>query len=777
MVNGFISKRLAAFLARNMRRNAIAVLLTALCLFPSITYIRFENSVESFLPSDNQDGRYYDKFKEQFGDDQIIALVIPMGDSFTKDALEKIEALSESIEKLPDVRKVRSITTAQNIVGTDDSFEVLPFLDKIPEDAAALAKVREEALSNPLYKIDLISTSGDIASILIEAKLSKDDERYRRIVDGLEQIMASSPFGNRYYLAGDPIIELQMTNDMWGDLAVFVPLTYLVLILLLYYCYRDLQGVVVPLATVSISTMLLMETIGLSGITMNAVTVGLPSLTLCIAVLHAIHLISAYRKFRAQGMEPDNAVQQAILNTLAPCFYSALTMGVGFISVCVTDLVPVQQFGMLAAYSVVLSYVASFMFAPWLMRLIPASGGEGRLERIPAEGFLFKLCTLMSQRKAFTFAALILFLAVSSIGLSKVKIETNHISFLRKDTPISQATDYIEKELGGISSLEITITSTSPEGIKEPAVLRKIAEFQDFLAGLPTVSKTVSPVQFIKEMHQAMNGEDPAFYDLPDSRPLIAQYLLTYSFSGRDNDLEDFMDYSYSIARIRARMKTVGSQELASIIARVRSFADQHFSEELTVRITSHSVMQANMVDTLVWGQIGGLGTGFFIMFLIMLVTHRSALIALIGLIPDVIPLLAGAALMGYSGISLNAGTAMTSCIALGLTVDDTIFFLHHAGEALADKRPLDWTMKTLLRNIAPPVIYATLILASGFGILVFASSYLTIYFGILCAFTIIVALLCDLLVLPLLVYRIPAFRTALAALHTIPKEEESKNE
>jgi len=560
-------------------------------------------------------------------------------------------------------------------------------------------------------------------------------------------------------VAGNPLVELQVTDDMWRDFRLFVPITYLCLGLLLLVCFRSFGAVWVPLLVVSACVGFLVGLAGLMNITLNSVTEGLPSLILCIAVLDVVHIMNVYRLHLSSGLHLEDALKTAIQANLRPCFLTSITTAVGFASLYVSEVVPVKQFGVLAACATLAAYPICFMTLPYFLSLLPSQSLVSSSKERKYLSVFFNQLQHIYKRKWLMIVLIVLTAIVSIVGIRQIYSETMFINFLDQRTWIRQSADYIENNLAGVTPLEISIQAPEDDGIKEPRVLKQIEKLQNYMLGLPQVDKTVSMVQFIKEMHQAMNNEDPDYYEIPDSRNLIAQYILTYSFSGRDNDMDDFVDYTYRTARVRARVSERRSVEIKKLVKQIESFAAKNFDPSLKVKVTSYTIIQMDMMGKLIRGQLKGLAIGFVFMTLMFSLTNRSLFVGLLSLIPNIIPLLAAAGLMGYCAISLNAGSAMTACIAFGIVVDDTIYFLHHARESLKQERDLPLALKRIFETVGPALLYSSLLLTVGFSILMFGTSYFTAMFGMLCAFTIACACLCDLLIMPFLVQHVRRFR------------------
>jgi hypothetical protein len=759
IVQGIIGKLIS------WRRFSFFVLLISLLgLSTGALRIQFENSVESFLSDASSTRQVYRDFQAEFGDDQLIVLVLELDDVFTPRNLKLVDSLVQSIEKLERVRKVRAITNTQDIVGSDAGFEVKEFISPIPTSEVEAASLKAKAIHNPLYQIDLVALDGRIPSIVIEAEVSEDENRYRELLDGVRDVLSANDLQRaEYYLAGDPIVELKMTQDMWSDLELFIPLTYLCLAIILWVIYRDLQGVLTPLIVVSLGMGALQGTVGYLGITMNAVTVGLPSLMLCVGILDCVHLLTAYRNARQNDLDHELALKEALSDTLVPCFQTSLTTAIGFSSVAVSELIPIREFGLLAAYCTAIIYPICFLTMPFLLGVIPISSkGLSRTDsRLPQR--IIDAALRLHRSYRAVLGVLIGITCAALYFATHIEVETNHLRFIYPNEDVRIATNYIEDNLGGVAPFEIVIDTKEQGGVYEPELLGQIDSLQVALGQHPLIDKTVSPVQFIKEMHQAMNAEDKALYVLPDSRELIAQYILTYSFSGRENDLDDYVDYEFQLARIRGRMKQAGSREVAEVIDFIKRLAKEHLKRDVDIRVTGHSVLQTEMLDILVKGQIWGLLLGLFLMLSIIALIHRSTVVGLFVLVPNILPIVLSAGIMGFFGISLNAGTAMTACIAFGLIVDDTIFFLFHARRAAAKSLDANTIVEQTLRSVGRPVMFTSSLLAIGFSILIFGHSIATVNFGLICGVCISLALLMDLVVLPIMIISIPAFRVALS--------------
>ncbi len=756
----FTLDRLIQFLCTHSRTNALLAI-AAIAAFSLFAYrIEFENSVESLLSASDPEIVDYQRFKHQFGEDQILAIAVPMGDVFTADKIALLARMSRAIEALPDVRKVRSLATAQDIVGAEGSFEVIHFMDKVKRHPDRLASLKAETLANRIYLKDLVSADGKIASLLIEANKGTGKDKYKHIVDAVHAIMADLHV-KEYYFAGNPIVELQMTRDMWHDLETFIPLTYVLLFGLLYFFFRNIHIPLMALFVVTLNSGFLLGLMGALGITMNGVTVGLPSLLMCIAVLSSMHMLTAYRLALARHPDHGTAIRAALAHILKPCFITTLTTAAGFATVSITEVVPLQQFGLVGAAATVAAYVICMLVMPFLLGLIPTerllvSERENTWWRV-----LFGALVPLYRSRYVLLLCAGAILALSVYEIPKLRMETVFLNFMNDDSTIRKATNYIQQNLGGVGSLEIVITSPAADGVLQPDALRRIEDFQAFMGRVPGVDKTLSIVEFIKKINQAANNGDPAFYVIPPSFDQVAEYIFTYSMAGRNNDLDDFVDYEYKTTRIRARVSQSTSVALQKTLGQIQAYADTHFKAAgLQVKITSYSVIQASMMDKLIRGQLFGLGGAVLMIFTAFLIVSRSLFVAAFSLVPHVLPLLAAACLMGMMGMSVNVGTAVIAGITFGLVVDDTIHFLYTARHAATQAGAAQQVVDTVFVELGPTIVYSSLILTTGFALLMLGNSFFTFSFGLLCAFSTLAAMACNTLFMPYFVTHLRPFRT-----------------
>jgi predicted RND superfamily exporter protein len=741
---------LIRFLVKWRKANALVAILAIFAISPGVLQTRFDASVESFLPQGDVERQRYDSFKEVFGDDRMVVVALPPQTVFNAQVLAQLKAASENIERLPDVARATSIATVNIIYGQDQSIDILPAADALEQPALYdPQRIIDKLRNNSLYQRDLISLDGQVAAILVEARTGGDNARFERILPVIREQMHAAGF-SRFYVAGEPVVEHQVTSDMWSDLKTFIPLTSLVLFVLLLVLLRNLGDVFVVLAIVTLCTLLLLGAMGTLSIAVNAVTVGLPSVLMCIAVLDCLHILDTYRQSLSSAMTKVEALQRTLTVNLIPCFLTSFTTAIGFLTLAISEVAPIREFGVIASLAAIGAYVISLMVMPSLLECMPVR----RARKAPTYHYANWVKRLepfyRSRRLLPVLTALAVLAAVIPIG--RLHVEASFLNFIDKLAPVRVSTDFIEQQLGGVASLEVSLRTAQKGGVLEPAALEEIAALQAFVAKLNGVDKSLSVVDFIKDIHREMNGGDARYYRLPGNREAAEQYVFTYSLAGPDHELKSFLDYDNQTTRVRIRLQQLPYAEMQQVIEAVKGYAAARSSSAFTFSLTSYSVIQAVMVQKLLEGMLWGIGFAVVSMFVAFVMLTRSWRISAIAVVANTLPLVAVFGLMGALGLSINIGTSMIACIIFGLVVDASLHCFYHA-KHFADGASTAQRVKAIFEDTGEALLTGGLVLCAGFLVLVLGESYFTRLFGAFCALAILISVFCNAVAIPYLIY------------------------
>lgn len=738
------------------RRPFLCLALSLLLAFPfllQLPYVQTVDNVDYFTIEDDPDVAFYKTIKDTFGDDEFFVIAFSSPEMFTPPLLRMIATITKELEAIPEVEEVQSLANVDYIHGAEEYFEVRPFLEHIPDDALGLDILRRQALSNPLYVGNLISTDGNTAAIVVSPKThSAEDGSFRKRL--LEQTKAAlhnhRGVVDQFHLAGWTMTNFSLSQFMKSDVATFIPLTYLFITLTIWVTFRNLRLTLLALANISICTGATMGLFPLLGITLNNVTTIVPPLVMALALTDTVHIFSHLdKKLLAQTQSPAEALKIVLKRVLIPSFLTSLTTAAGFISLVLSDIPPIKEFGYVASIGMVFEFIFSFLLLPPLLLL--CNPGKIFIHDSNSQGFNAFLSGLSNfvhsyPRRITAVTALLLLGALWAA--STIKVETNLLEYFKPSSTLRQELEYVESRLSGVGTVDISLKAQERDAFRDPANLAVIERVQSMAENLPGVDRTISFVDFLKDMNMSFHDENQDFYRIPDSRELVSQYLLLYD----SGDMEDFITSDYDHARILIRISEHNSASQARIIAELRSFLDQNENGGLQIRVTGRAVQDVNTIDALVQGQVQSLTMAAGVISLIMILAMRSLAIGLLSLVPNMVPIVFNFGIMGALGIPLNTSTALISVIGLGIAVDDTIHFLTEYNLRRAEKMPIRETLRRVTMEKGLGICSSSVILFIGFSVLMLSNFVPTMSFGFLSAVIMITAWIGDMVVLPAVV-------------------------
>ncbi len=734
------------------------VLSLILCIIFAIPFIyrlpqvKTVDNVDYFTIQNDPDELFYQSFKRTFGNDEFFLVSFQKQNLFTKQNLEILKSITKKLEEIPEARRVRSLANVDDIVGGEDFFEVRKFLEEIPDTNSGLENLKKRALQNPLYVGNLISKDGKVTAIAILTQDKPEEESYRKIlISKCEHALKNYQNKIRkFYLAGWTTIDLNLSQYMKQDILVFIPVTYLMITLTLYLVFRNIWLTLIGIINISICLGTTMGLFPIIGIKINNVTTIVPPLVMALALSDTVHIFSHLKK-KLLYIYPSSqdALTNIIDRLITPCFLTSLTTGIGFLSLAVSKITPIREFALVSSAGMVIEFIFSFFFLPPLLVLLPAE--KIFPEHQQSKGFsvfLKQLATFIRKYKKVIVPACSALIIISCILALRIQVETNLVNYFKKTSPVRIAIDFVERHLSGVGTLDISLQSNQEDAFKNPVNLRVIENLQNFVNSIDGIDKTMSFVDFIKQMNKAFHNENDKYFKIPETKQLVAQYLLLYD----SDEIQDFINDTYDHARISIRTSKHSSTEQKMIIDKIRNFLKHFPNNSLKIRITGRALQQVNTIGALVKGQVYSLSLAAILIIVIMFLALRSLSIGFLSIIPNIFPIALNFGIMGIAGIPLNTATALIATVALGIAVDDTIHFLSTYREQRKQGHSHAKAAENVILYKGQAIISSSLILCIGFGVLMLSRFMPTLYFGFLSTLIMITALIGDMLFLPALI-------------------------
>lgn len=720
--------RLVATAVRRPRATLAVVL--ALVLVPAsfLPRLRKDTRNDAFMPPDAPVLVSRDRVRALFGlADPMVIAVVRDGERgvFTPATLRLIAWLTDRVRSLPDVdpHSVRSLATEHAIVGAPEGLRVERLMETPPADAAAAARIRARVMGQRMIRGRLVAEDG--TATLVVASL-RDDRRAQAVYGALSALAARAPAGDAtLYVAGEGAADGYVGAYIDADAEHLNPLAALVIALVLLLAYRTAVGVVVPCLVAGGALAVALGAMAACGVPFYLVTSAMTVILIGIAVCDAIHILGEYydRRTAAPEVARPRVVREAMAAMIAPVVLTSLTSMAGFLAMGLASFMPpLRAFGLFGAVGVFAALALSLTAVPALLVLVPNRPsrvfGSGR--RDPVATAVGRLGRLVARHPATVVLVAVGLAAASAVGASRLRLDDERIRSFQPTEPIVRADRAIGARLGGTNTLDVLIDGGAPDALYSPELLRRIAAYQADLERLPHVVRTDSVVAYVKQMHQAMHADDPAYWAVPGDRDLVAQYFLLYSMAGDVADLDHVIDVEARHANVRVVMDRGRWSDFAGVVEPARRLAHRRFAGSGAVAVvTGSGTARYQRAVELRRDHPRGVALSFLAVLGTTALAFGSLRAGLLCLLPVGLSVLGTYALMGALGIWLGLGTSMAAAIAIGLSVDFAIHTVSRLRELVETAGlPLALALERLYPTTGRALLFNFAAVCCGFGVL-----------------------------------------------------------
>ena len=762
-----------------------------------IPRLEIDTSAEGFLEPDDPVRVRYDTFREQFGNEEVAVVAIQTNEVFDLAVLDRLRRLHDALEEeVPHLEEVTSLVNVRNTYGVGDELRVDDFLEEWPETTEDLANLRARALANPLYRDVLISEDAKLTAVMIEAQafssasqkdddlLGFDDPSDSHDVEevaepALEPLTGAENTefvttikdvagrfhepGFEIHVAGRPVLIDRIMSQMMADMGLFTALSLVVIGGFLAFLFRSGVVVLLVLGTSALSVLCGFGFMAAVAVPLTSATQIMPSFLLAISVGNSVHLLVIFLQQRGRGKDRESALVYALGHSGLAIVMTALTTAGSLISFLNAEVAIVADFGIVGPAGVLIALVLSLVVLPALLAIAPIKARPptvSSLRRFP------EACGSIGARHPVAVLSVwILLFAVSVTGATQLRFSNYSIGWFPTDSPLRIAMELIDDTLGGAETFQLVVDAGRENGLYEPELLRRIEAAQDFAEGQVigddrgVVGRTtISIVQVVKEIHQALNANEPDSYRIPDDRDLVAQELLLFENSGTD-DLEDVVDSQFRLARVAIKLPAVDSIYAVDLLERLQSAFEEILGSGASFVLTGQTSISATTVTAMIRSVSRTYLLAFAIITPFMMLLLGSVRTGLLSMLPAMGAILVTLGVMGWLGLPLEAFTMLTACIALGLAVDDTIHFMHNYARARQRGAAVPEAIETTLASTGQALFFTSLVLTAGFLIYTQASLNMLFNFGLTTALAVAMAFLANVTLAPALVTLVARWR------------------
>ncbi len=752
------------FLVRIILRNRIAILVIIALLTAFMGYkatqvkIQYENA--TILPAKDSTNQVYQNFIKQFGQDGTVMFIGIVDNRFFQLAnFNNVYDLTDSLKKIQGVAEIVSITRIYNLVKNDSlkKFEFIPISPHKPRSQQELDSMKSLIYSLPFYEglVYNKSTSAYLMALTLDKKTINSKNRDRLINDIREMV---DRFTHRTkveaHFSGLPYIRTLVAKKLENELRLFVILALLVSAFFLYLFFRSAKAVIFPMLIVLISVLFALGLMAIFGYKITMLTSIIPPLVIVIAVENCIFILNKYHYEYSHHHNQAKALSRVIQRIGVANLLTNAATATGFAAFIITNNKLLVEFGLIAAINIMIIYVLSLTLVPIFFSFLPPPKSKytKHIEASLAKSLIDKAVFWVQHYRNIIYITMGVCIVIGVIGALRLKTSGTIVDDISKHDPIYKDMMFFEKHFKGIMPLEITVDTKKKKGVMNLATLKKIDRLQDSLKTYKELSKALSIVEVIKTAKQAFYGGDPQFYTLPNSNELtfMASYIPSFK-SKKRSLLSNFIDSTYQVTRISVQMANVGTKKIDSIQQSLKPTIDSIFNPaKYKVTITGISVVFLKGTNFLIRNLWESIALAIVVIAMLLAFLFTSWRMILISLIPNLIPQLMTGALMGFAGIPIKPSTILIFSIALGISVDNSIQFLSRYRLQLRQSgHNIPFSVISALKETGYSMIYSSTVLFFGFGIFVLSTFGGTQALGFLISFTLLVAGLLNMLVLP----------------------------
>ncbi|KAB7529158.1 MMPL family transporter [Flagellimonas olearia] len=751
--------------ARIILRNRILILIAiaGFTVFLGLQWknMQFSNTEANILPDDHPATVQYNAFTKIFGEEgNAIVLAIRDTALFTPQNFNRWNKLSKQLEAFPEIDFVISTDNLKVLVKDNETqaFIMEPFLKNPPETKQEIDSLTHHLFNELPFYDNLVYNpkSGTIQTIAyLDKDIMNTAVRNEFILNDLGDLVKS--FEDETQLdvrvSGMPYIRTWNTKSIVDEIGIFIVAALLVTSVIFFFFFRSFRATFISMCVVIIGVMWAFGFLGLLRYEITILTALIPPLIIVIGIPNCIFLINKYQQEVNKHGNQALSLQRVISKIGNATLMTNITTASGFATFIILDSDLLKEFGIVASINIIGIFILSLLIIPIIYSFMPLPKTKHlkHLNKKWMDFFVNWMERMVRHHRIAVYITTVAVLVLSIIGIYQIKITGSRIEDLPKNTHFYKDIQFFEQEFDGIMPMEIVVDTERKNGVIKPATLKRMDELGATINEIPELSRPISVVDLIKYSKQAFYNGIPKYYQLPTSQENTFIMDAARKSSGNGNLLESFVDSTGQTARLTTYMQDVKIDRMEEIERDVQQAIDKFFpSERYKVFMTGKALLFLKGTKYLVKNLLLSLALAIGLISLFMAYLFRSFRMVIISLVPNLLPLVITAGVMGYLGVPIKPSTILVFSIAFGISVDDTIHFLaKYRQELAAHKWHIKRSVYAALRETGVSMFYTSIVLFFGFSVFIISSFGGTKALGGLVSATLLFAMLSNLILLP----------------------------
>ncbi len=719
------------------------------------TQLKFSFSFDQFFPKGDPDLEFYKKFSKEFeSDDNFLLLAIENKPTvFDSSFLATFHHLSLAVKEAPHITRVQSLTTLSVPVKTPFGITAIPMIHMdSPEyyESDSTNLINDERL---VY--NLIDSAGTSMVIACKTKSDLGMDESRELTDRVDSLLVSYRLSQNAHILGRAYFQRELVDFQKKEMMMAFITSIILVTFIMFLIYRKPIGIAISLGSIALGLLLFMGYLGAAGVELNAVSALFPVIMLIVGSSDVIHIFSKYVDELNKGNSKQIAMEITIKEIGLATFMTSATTAIGFASLYFSKLKTIQDFGLNAAIGVMIAYFTVLFFTTSVLSLFD----KNQIIKIQNDGSrwttylekIFRVTKVYQKRIFIIFLALLMIFA---LGISKISTNYNIEDNLPRGSKVTTDFLFFEKNYAGFRPLEFAIESKTEEKADDYLILKEVDKIEQKAKSTGVIKSSLSLATLYRSINKMNNSNAKESYLFPEDEESFyaAQKIVERGLKDESNVL---LSKDQQKTRISARISDIGADKIKALGTELDDWVNKNIDTSLiSVKRTGTGLILDKNSEYVTKSLLQGLGFSILIISVLMAFLFTSFRMLVVALIPNVIPLLFAAAIIGYFGIELEAGVAIMFSIIFGIAVDDSIHFLSKFKLCLTHGMPKEKAIHTTIHETGKAIIFTTIVMFFGFFLMVFSVNPPTFTVGVLIAVTLVSALVCDLLLLPALLLR-----------------------
>jgi hydrophobe/amphiphile efflux-3 (HAE3) family protein len=736
-------------LFKYQRPFLLLILLITVVLGYFSSRLEYEYDIEQLFPINDPELAFHRETQEKFAlpQDMLILGVENSRGIFNRDFLQRLDGLTSRLGQHEMVQTVNSPVNQYYFVWS-------PFRDRKkfflhPNDPARYEQdsILIHAYRDVAPKFISRQHTAICSYIFLKEALNEDTKEEMR---SFVQAAIEDIGFEKYYLYGDVYVKDSFVEDLEVEMYWLSGLSMLVILIILFFSFRSLWGVVIPIAVVILAVVWTLGTMRAFGVPINLMTVLIPTIVSIISLSDVIHVMN--RLNEQSGINKQEAIKWALKDVAMAIFLTSVTTGLGFFTLSYSNIRPFIEFGVFTTIGVAYAYLLAIFVLPLLLNLAPFKKRR-ELEKMKMNSFVTALHRFTKTRPVFILGLTALLFLLSFFGMSKLRINSYLYEELSADDPFSETLNFFENHFSGIRTFDLylQIADTS-KTLLDMEVLEQIELLEAYLLEEYGLHDVYSIGTQVKRANRYFRKGDPEAFVLPTDANLLKSIRRELLANSETFGLKAIMSEDRKEGRITGKMEDLGSAEIRRRNQAFTDFISENMDPALlSARLTGHTLLLDKSNQLITYKLLYGLLFAIGVVSLLMGWLFRSGKIVILAIIPNILPLLMVLGIIGWADMGLKMSTAIIFTIVFGIAVDDTIHFLTRLNNELKKGLEMEEAIRATYLSTGKAMIITSLILMFGFGVLLFSSFQTTFITGLLVSLALLFALFADLMVLPVL--------------------------